>query len=406
MRLNKTYVYDVVLKGKTWCISIALCLRYHIIHQPTNFIMQTSKDWLQYFNNNLQQKRIDWSIQPAITSEVLQPILKSIQAWQLGETSDGSNLINACTIYAKKINDPYYIDAMRLFIKEEQKHGNNPGLYLDLTGKPRIKKNWGDSLFRKAKHMNTSMQWWTLAVITVESAAQIFYQCLKDATDCKLLQQICTDILIDEAPHIRFQQERFQAIYNKKGKINCLSSMQFYKLFFYGTSMIVWLAHKKLFMAGGVHFKKYNKKMTMKYNKTIGSLHKAATAKKQDDKVVLYQRKQQHFFSSLYHSFEGVRYFFSNERNGKLQLTIAAIAITASVALKINSMEWLAVLICVGMVICLEMVNTSLEQLSNKVETAYNPVIKLVKDVAAGAVLFASLISIVIGGIIFLPKLL
>jgi diacylglycerol kinase len=406
MRLHETQLLYVASSGKTCCISIALWLSYHSIYQPTYFIMQTSKNWLQYFSKNLQQKRIDWSIQPAITNEALKPILKSIQAWQLGETSDGSNLINACTCYAKKINDPYYIDAMRLFIKEEQKHGNNLGLYLDLIGKPRIKKNWGDSLFRKARHINTSMQWWTQAVITVESAAQIFYQCLKDATDCKLLQQICTDILIDEAPHIRFQQERFQAIYNKKRKINRLLSMLFYKLFFYCTSMVVWLAHKKLFMAGGINFKKYNMKMTMKYNKTIGSLNKATIEQKQDNKVVLYQREQQHFFSALFHSFEGIQYFFRNERNGKLQLTIAAIAIAASVAFKINPMEWLAVLICVGMVICLEMINTSLEQLSNKVETANNPVIKLVKDVAAGAVLFASLISIVIGGIIFLPKIL
>ena len=405
MRSNRTYVYDVARKGKTCCISIALCLRYHIIHQPTNFIMQTSKDWLRYFNNNLQQKRIDWSIQPVITSEALKPILKSIQAWQLGETSDGSNLIKACTIYAKKINDPYYIDAMRLFIKEEQKHGNNLGLYLDLIGKPRIKKNWGDSLFRKARHINSSMQWWTLAVITVECAAQIFYQCLKDATDCKLLKQICTDILIDEAPHIQFQKERFQAIYQQKSWLNRQLFMQFYKLFFYCTSMVVWLAHKKLFMAGGINFKKYIIKMTMKYNKTIGILNIAATVQNQIKKEVMYQRKQQHFFTALFHSFEGIQYFFRNERNGKLQLTIAAVAILASVGFKINSLEWLAVLVCVGMVICLEMINTSLEQLSNKVETAYNPAIKLVKDVAAGAVLFASLISIAIGAIIFLPKL-
>jgi diacylglycerol kinase len=143
----------------------------------------------------------------------------------------------------------------------------------------------------------------------------------------------------------------------------------------------------------------------MKYDKINDSLNKAVSEQKQDNKVVLYQR-QQHFFGSLFHSFEGMSYFFSNERNGKLHLTIAAITITASVTFKINSMEWLAVLVCVGMVICLEMINTSLEQLSNKVETANNPVIKLVKNVAAGAVLFASLISIVIGGIIFLPKIL
>ena len=143
--------------------------------------------------------------------------------------------------------------------------------------------------------------------------------------------------------------------------------------------------------------------MTMKYNKTIGSLNKAVTVQNQQNKAVLYKR-QQHFFSALLHSFEVIQYFFRNERNGKLQLVIAAITLTASVVYKINSLEWLAVLICVGMVICLEMINTSMEQLSNKVETAYNPAIKLVKDVAAGAVLFASLISIAIGGIIFLPK--
>ena len=148
------------------------------------------------------------------------------------------------------------------------------------------------------------------------------------------------------------------------------------------------------------------KKLNMKYDETISSVNKTSTAQNQDKKVVLYRRQQQHFFNALFHSFKGLQYFFRNERNGKLQLVIAIIIITASVAFKINSMEWLAVLICIGMVICLEMINTSLEQLSNMVEADCNPVIKLVKDVAAGAVLFASLISIAIGGIIFLPKLL
>jgi hypothetical protein len=52
------------------------------------------------------------------------------------------------------------------------------------------------------------MELWTVAVIIVESTAQIFYQALKDATKCTLLKQICTDILIDEAYHITFQTER------------------------------------------------------------------------------------------------------------------------------------------------------------------------------------------------------
>ena len=146
--------------------------------------MKTSKQWFDYFNHNLTIERINWLQQPTVTEQELAPILQSLQAWQLGETSDGRNLLKAGNIYANKIGDKFYVKALQLFIKEEQKHGNNLGKYLDLIGQPRIQKNLGDSMFRKIRHLNTSMKSWTLAVITVESAAQIFYQSLKDATKC------------------------------------------------------------------------------------------------------------------------------------------------------------------------------------------------------------------------------
>ena len=113
------------------------------------------------------------------------------------------------------------------------------------------------------------MELWTLAVITVESTAQIFYQCLKDATQCKLLKQICSDILIDEAYHIDFQTERLSIIFNSKSFTGRLLVRNLYTFFFFATSLVVWFAHKKLFVAGGVPFKKYMKKMKFKYIKTI-----------------------------------------------------------------------------------------------------------------------------------------
>ncbi len=367
--------------------------------------LNTSKEWFNYFSQNLQQKRIDWTIQPTITKAELKPVLKSLQAWQLGETSDGSNLIAASIQFAKKINDPYYVDAMRLFIKEEQKHGNNLGRYLDLINEPRIKKNWGDTLFRKVRHLNTSMQWWTIAVLTVESAEQIFYQSLKDASNCKLLQQICTDILIDEAPHIQFQQQRLQAIIQLKSNSNKWFSLILYKIFFHCTSLIIWMAHKKLFKAGGVKFKKYSMKMKSKYDKTIGKLDAVDNISNQEEQPPVYYKNRQGIFDALFNSFQGMRHFFQYERNGKIQLAIAAATIAAAAILGISAAEWLAVLVCVAMVVSMEMLNSALEQLCDKVESGYHPVIKTVKDVAAGAVLFASIISVAIGVIIFLPKL-
>jgi hypothetical protein len=234
--------------------------------------MKSSQEWVSYFSENLTIKRINWNQPASINQQELKTILKSLQAWQLAETSDGKNLIRASSSYAKKIEDPFYIKAVQLFIKEEQKHGNNLGTYLDFIKQPRIKKNWGDSLFRKVRYLNNSMEWWTLAVITVESTAQIFYQSLKDATGCKLLKEICTDILIDEAAHIQFQQQRLAIIFKSKSIFSRRIAYYCYKYFYLVVSLIVWFAHRKLFKAGGNDFKKYYRKMKFKSVKTIGRL--------------------------------------------------------------------------------------------------------------------------------------
>ena len=234
--------------------------------------MHTSNYWIGHFKANANQKRVNWSLEPNISFDEMETILPSLQAWQLGETSEGKHLIAASTRYANKIADPDYVDAVKLFIKEEQKHGHNLGRYLDEIHQPRIEQDWGDTLFRKIRYFNTSMEMWTLAVIVVESTAQIFYQALKDATNCELLKEICTDILIDEAYHITFQTERLAIIYNGKSTFSKTWRRAAYKCFFYATSGLVWFAHNRLFKAGGDTYSLYKKKMDHKYFKTLKSI--------------------------------------------------------------------------------------------------------------------------------------
>jgi hypothetical protein len=247
--------------------------------------MQTSQQWIDYFNNNLKKQRVDWTISPFISKEEKANILQSMQAWQLGETSDGKHLLAASKKYADKIGDAYYCRAVTLFIREEQKHGNNLGRYLDLIAEKRIGKNWGDTLFRKIRYFNTSMELWTIAVITVESTAQVFYQSLKAATGCRLLKQICTDILIDEAFHIDFQMQRLTIIFSGKSLFSKFASYALYRFFYFSVILIVWFGHKKAFKAGGYRFNKYMKIMNLKFKKTIQKLKllrgEAQTGRKQ-----------------------------------------------------------------------------------------------------------------------------
>ncbi|HTJ11392.1 MAG TPA: ferritin-like domain-containing protein [Dinghuibacter sp.] len=239
--------------------------------------MPTSTEWIAHYRENARFQRVDWGLTPDITPDKLRIIQRSLQAWQLGETSDGKNLIRAAGKYAAKTDDPAYVRAIELFIKEEQKHGGNLGRYLDKIGVPRVQKDWGDTLFRKVRYFNTNMEMWTLPVIVVESTAQVFYQALKDATGCPLLRQICTDILIDEAYHITFQVERMSTIYQTKSPTGRALRRPLYRYFFWAVATLVWVAHRRLFKAGGNTFEGYCRKMHYKYHKTLGRVTKQTT---------------------------------------------------------------------------------------------------------------------------------
>jgi len=115
--------------------------------------------------------------------------------------------------------------------------------------------------------------------------------------------------------------------------------------------------------------------------------------------------KPHRFVGSLGFAWQGILYFFRNERNGRIQFCAAALAIAAGIVFKISLPEWIWVVACIGSVLSLEMVNTALEELCNVVSTDFHPRIKIIKDVAAGAVAVSAAISVITGGLIFLPKL-
>lgn len=237
-------------------------------------MIHSSAHWEQHFRQNLTNQRVDWDIAPDITPDEKERILYSLKAWQLGETSDGSHLLAAAERYAARIGDPHYMGAVRQFIREEQKHGANLGRYIDLIGEQRTRKDWGDSLFRKVRYFNRSMELWTIAVIIVESAAQVFYQALHDATRCTLLRQICNDILIDEAHHIKFQNERLWIIFQRKGFYNKALSLLLYSLLFFGTIHAVWYGHRTALKAGGVDRAEFMRAMYYKFFSTVKFLHR------------------------------------------------------------------------------------------------------------------------------------
>ena len=111
------------------------------------------------------------------------------------------------------------------------------------------------------------------------------------------------------------------------------------------------------------------------------------------------------FLKSVLFAIRGMRQFFSRDRNGKIQIVIGVTAIALGFTVSLSSFQWLLVLFCIGLVISLEMINSAIERYCDLITTDFHPGIKIIKDVAAGAVLVASIMSLVIGLIIFIPAL-
>ena len=111
------------------------------------------------------------------------------------------------------------------------------------------------------------------------------------------------------------------------------------------------------------------------------------------------------FLRSARFALQGSVQFFSHQRNAKIQTVMGLTAIALGFIVSITPYQWLLVLFCIGLVISLEMLNSAIEIFCDMVTTDFHPKIKAIKDVAAGAVLVASLISLVIGLIIFIPAL-
>jgi diacylglycerol kinase (ATP) len=107
---------------------------------------------------------------------------------------------------------------------------------------------------------------------------------------------------------------------------------------------------------------------------------------------------------SLGHAVHGIVFCTSNEVNFGIEVMAAVVVIFAGTALGLSATEWLCIIGCITVVLVAEVLNTAAEKICDLYSTSQHPQIKIIKNVAAAAVLIAVCGSIASGLIIFLPK--
>ena len=116
--------------------------------------------------------------------------------------------------------------------------------------------------------------------------------------------------------------------------------------------------------------------------------------------------KHRSFSYSIKYALKGLSLAICNEANFRIQCLVMCFVIIAGFLCHLSIIEWCIILFCNAMVLCLELMNTSIEFLANHCKSNYDLNIKAVKDIAASSVLLMSFFSVIIGSFIFLPKCL
>jgi len=216
-----------------------------------------SAAWVAYYRRNGDTlARIPWEEGAELTAKEKQAIAKSVQGFQLGESSEGHHLQHAAEAWGGKHSDGEYAEAIRLFIQEEQRHSRELGRFLEMNGIPLIEKSWTDSLFRSVRRA-AGLELSIVVLLTAEIVAQVYYVALREATGSRVLQTICDQILRDEEEHVRFQSERLAILARDYSPARIALRFLFQRLLMAVTLPIVWSVHRHALYAGGYSFARF-----------------------------------------------------------------------------------------------------------------------------------------------------
>ena len=116
--------------------------------------------------------------------------------------------------------------------------------------------------------------------------------------------------------------------------------------------------------------------------------------------------KNKSFIKAAKYSLEGILYFIKDGRNIKIQIVAAILVVIAAIILKVSVIEMAILGLTIFLVFAFEVMNTSIEKLADLYTMEYNLKVKVIKDTAAGAVSLVALGAVVVGVIIFGPKIL
>ncbi len=205
----------------------------------------TESDWVRYFRANAEEPCLPWDDGYRLSGAERAVVIESIQQFQLGENAQGRRLLQRAAPL-----DVEFVQALRLFIKEEQRHSDLLGRFLVMQGARCLRRHWIHAAFRRVRGL-AGLELRMRVLATAEVLAIPYYTALRDATGSPLLRSICSRILAEEAEHLRFQAFTFGRLGSRRAALLQALTRALHRCFLKATTLLVWMEHRLVFRAGG-----------------------------------------------------------------------------------------------------------------------------------------------------------
>jgi diacylglycerol kinase (ATP) len=116
---------------------------------------------------------------------------------------------------------------------------------------------------------------------------------------------------------------------------------------------------------------------------------------------MIVRRGAPSLLESFNYAFEGIIHVLRTQRNMRIHFVVATVVLVAALATGVTRLELIALLLAIAFVMIAEMINTAIEGAVDVSTTSFDPNAKLAKDIAAGAVLIATINAVAVGYLVF-----
>lgn len=205
-------------------------------------------NWLEYFKHNRANRvAIPWERGVAVEPHLRDPLIRSLQRFQVGEQGDGFHLKHS----AKATGDPTYAETISLFIDEEQEHSRLLAQLLRGMGAPLLGWHWSDACFVLVRRMS-GLRLELMVLLAAELISKRYYRALYEGTEDPVLRATFAQISQDEVGHVDFHCDYLRQAFAPLSFLTRLSVCAAWQIFFNIVCLVVSYDHRGVLRATGV----------------------------------------------------------------------------------------------------------------------------------------------------------